>query len=132
MLRLSILLTILLVHKDLIAQKVFSFSKLLCVFSYCAFYSSYHNHFLKIILGQAWLLATLAEGSLLSYLQCILAEPRAIGRLYAPHAILRDPSCVSQLSSLLTGLESINILVEVFMNNAQINLNICIVSTFCT
>lgn len=69
--------------------------------------------------GQAWLLATLAEGSLLSYLQCILAEPRAIDRLYAPHAILRDPSCVSQLSSLLTGLESINILVEVCLNNFE-------------
>ncbi|XP_034236770.1 uncharacterized protein LOC117642578 [Thrips palmi] len=62
--------------------------------------------------AQAWLLFTLAEGTLLSYLQCILAEPRAVDRLYAPHAILRDPSCVAQLSSLLTGLESINILVE--------------------
>lgn len=71
--------------------------------------------------GQAWLLATLSEGSLLSYLQCILAEPQAVDRLYAPHAILRDPACVSQLLSSLTGLESINILAECPQNSIDLN-----------
>lgn len=58
-------------------------------------------------------MATLLEGSLLSYLQCILAEPHIIVNHYAPHAILRDPSCITQFSSLLTGLESINFRLEV-------------------
>lgn len=62
--------------------------------------------------GQAWLLATLVEGSLLSYLNCILAEPQSIAHHYAPHAILRDPAYMTQLSSLLTGLESINFIAD--------------------
>lgn len=79
--------------------------------------------------SQAWLLATLVEGSLLSYLQCILVEPRLISRLYAEHAILCDPSCVTQLSSLLLGLESISFTIEPGVeskNNSIADLNLCL------
>lgn len=62
--------------------------------------------------GKAWLLATLVEGSFLSYLQCFLSESQIIEQMYAPHAILRDPASLSQLCSLLMGIESVTFIVK--------------------
>ncbi|XP_014256997.1 uncharacterized protein LOC106670859 isoform X1 [Cimex lectularius] len=59
--------------------------------------------------GLFWIYYTLIEGSLDSYMHCLVSDGECLNRNYLDYALLRDNFCVTKFILLLTSLAQVNI-----------------------